>query len=77
MSLPVVLHDTVFHYGHSLRARILCDIWMYTSTYVLISRGDTVTQVKNREPVYYEVTDVLVSNAAYQKFRVAKRSPVL
>ena len=77
MSLPVLIHDIVLQGGHRLYGRVLCDTWLYTSTYVLISRGDTVTQVKNGAPVYYEVTDVLVSNAAYQKFRVAKLPPVL
>lgn len=79
MSAPVVLHDTVRHCGRILHARVLCDVWMYTLPNIRIMRGDPVALDRGDgyPPQWYEVTEVLASNASYQKFRLAKVGPNL
>ena len=74
MNAPVVMHDTVRHRGRVLRARILCDVWMYTDSQVRISRGDLVARDRGRATPdqWYEVTALIATNGVYQKFRVAK-----
>lgn len=67
------LHDVVMRYGAQLRARILCDVWMYTDYPYRIERGDVVARIKgDGTPTYYTIEEVLVTNGEYQKFRVAK-----
>lgn len=79
MSAPVVLHDTVRHCGRILRARVLCDVWMYTQPNIRIMRGDLVGRDRGDgyPPQWHEVREVLASNGSYQKYRVAKVGPNL
>ncbi|AWY05088.1 hypothetical protein SEA_HORTUS1_110 [Microbacterium phage Hortus1] len=70
----MALHHTVIHDGRYLRARILCDVWLYTDSPYRISRGDVVARMHGlgEPPTYYVVEEVLVTNGEYQKFRLAR-----
>lgn len=69
----LALHDVVMHCGSQLRARILCDVWMYTDSPYRIMRGDVLAKIEgDGTPTYYRIEAVMVTNNEYQKFRVAK-----
>lgn len=76
MSMPLLIHDIVLQGGHRLYGRVLCDTWLYVNTDRRISRGDLFAVYGDMEQDY-EIVEVLMTGSSYQKFRVAKRSPVL
>lgn len=76
--IEFALHDTATHRGTRIRARIFCEVWMYTDHGGRIERGDIVARILDGGKVQpYRIEEVLATNPTYQKFRVAKLAQYL
>lgn len=73
-----LLDDIGLQGGERLRGRVFCDTWLYVNTHQRISRGTLFTLYRGgTDSEDYEITEVLMTHGAYQKFRVAKLPPTL